>query len=180
MLVAKVSLHPAIKDLQQKQRLREAPKLQAQRRAQQLERAKALVDANQSMKDLQTAIALIEGARREDSMGSYRTWPESDRTALTEIKDEANKRMLLREKKAEQAEAELMAMLEGEEQGAAASGAKAAEKAHKKKEKRQRQLQKRAQAKGEVAAIEKAKNPEKRWSAEKNAWVTEVVHCADT
>ena len=26
----------------------------------------------------------------------------------------------------------------------------------------------------------KAKNPEKRWSAEKNAWVTEVVHCADT
>ena len=36
------------------------------------------------------------------------------------------------------------------------------------------------QAKGEVAAIEKAKNPEKRWSAEKNAWVTEVVHCADT
>ena len=30
-------------------------------------------------------------------------------------------------------------------------------------------------AKGEVNAIEKAKTPEKLWSAEKNAWVTEVV-----
>eukprot|EP01047_Picozoa_sp_COSAG01_P033731 COSAG01_NODE_2496_length_7573_cov_15.650120_1_plen_1328_part_00 len=147
------SLRPLIEAMQQKQWLREAPKIQAQKRAKLIESAKSLVDANETTRDLQQAIVLIKEAQRDERYGE---WSSSESEAAIEIEHEAHKLCLLREQKALQAEAELIALIDGEEQGAAASDAKATDKARKKKEKRRRQLQQRAQAKAMAAEKESA------------------------
>ena len=151
--IAPSSVRPLIEAAQQKQRLREATKVQAQKRAELIESAKALVDANESMQDLETAIVMVDRAELDESLGA---WSHTQSGTLAEVRREAEKLCVLREQKALQAEAELMALLDGEEQGAAASDARAADKVRKKKEKRKRQLQQRAQAKAVAAEEENA------------------------
>ena len=62
---ANPSVRPLIEAVQQKQRLREASKAQAQKRAELIESAKMLVNSNESMKDLNMAIEMVDGAEKD-------------------------------------------------------------------------------------------------------------------